>query len=82
MNNQKVLYTLVDREYNVKSTFDRSTALLWISEYYNRNGEKMTRKVLFSTLGLQGLGTINLYNEGCTDKDWTYKLIRKQISLD
>lgn len=81
MNDQKILYTLIDREYNVKNTFDRSTALGWISGYYNRSGEKFTRSVLFSTLGPQGLGTVNLYINGSTDKDWTCKLTRQKVSL-
>ena len=79
MNTDIFVYTLIDRDYNIKTTIERSAALGWIAAYYNRNGEKMNRSVLFSTLGLQGEGVVNLYKEGCTDKDWTVKLSRKKV---
>lgn len=82
MNTQKILYTLIDREFNVKNTTCRTSALFWIHNLYNRKGELMTRSVLFDTLGPQGLGTINLYEEGNTDKEWSFKLTRSQLTIE
>lgn len=79
MQTDIIVYTFINREYNIKHTLDRSTALGWISQYYNRSGVKMNRQSYFSTLGPQGLGVVNLYDEGRTDKDWTCKIVRKKV---
>lgn len=73
------LYTTVDKEYNVKNTVDRFQALSWVDNLFTRDGQRLTRKVLFDKLGSTGIGTINLYEEGNTDKDWKVKLTRTHM---
>ena len=74
----KIVFTLIDRSYNVKSTQDRTLALSWIRQYYARDGRQMTRSVLFSLINDNGHSSVPLFSAP-NDEQWTMLLTRANL---